>query len=44
MFPGLFTFWWGGGVEHYGYLYVDEGALKESKLWEVDHTEENCYS
>lgn len=40
MFPGLFTFWWGGGVEHYGYLYVDEGALKESKLWEVDHTEE----
>ena len=40
MFPGLFTLWWGGGVEHYGYLYVDEGALKESKLWEVDHTEE----
>lgn len=40
MFPGLFTLWWGGGVEHYDYLYIDGGALKESKLWEMDRTEE----
>ena len=39
-FPGLFTLWWGGGVEHYEYLYLDEGILKESKLWEVDRTGE----
>lgn len=39
-FPGLFTLWWGGGVEHYEYLYLDEGILKESKLWEVDRTRE----
>lgn len=40
MFPGLFTLWWGGGVEHYDYLYIDGGELKECRLWEMDRTEE----
>lgn len=39
-FPGLFTLWWGGGVEHYEYLYLDEGILKKSKLWELDRAGE----
>lgn len=26
-FPGLFNQWWGGGVEHYGYLEVREQVI-----------------
>lgn len=40
MFPGLFSLWWGGGVEHYDYLYIDGRELKECRLWEMDRTEE----
>jgi hypothetical protein len=37
MYPGLFTCWWGGGVDHYGYLTVKEGRLTYEDLWYDDH-------
>ena len=39
-FAGLFTLWWGGGVEHYGYLSLREGTLHYELLWEMDRTAE----
>lgn len=38
MYSGLFTLWWGGGVEHYGYLTVKEGKLEYEDLWYDDHS------
>lgn len=38
MYPGLFTLWWGGGVEHYGYLTVRDRKLVYEYLWYIDHT------
>ena len=43
MFPGLFTVWWGGGVEHYGYLTVKEGVLTYEDVWRNDHTLETPF-
>lgn len=40
IYPGLFTLWWGGGVEHYGYLKIGEGLLKHEDLWYMDRTKE----
>ncbi len=40
MFPGLFTSWWGGGVEHYGYLTVRNERLSYEYLWYIDRTTE----
>ncbi len=37
-FPGLFNQWWGGGVEHYGYLEVREKRLIYEDLWYMDRT------
>ena len=37
-FPGLFNQWWGGGVEHYGYLEVREKQLIYEALWYMDRT------
>jgi len=37
-FPGLFDQWWGGGVEHYGYLEVREKRLIYEGLWYIDRT------
>ena len=37
-FPGLFNQWWGGGVEHYGYLEVREKRLIYEELWYMDRT------
>lgn len=37
-FPGLFNQWWGGGVEHYGYLEVREKQLIYEDLWYMDRT------
>ena len=37
-FPGLFHQWWGGGVEHYGYLEVREKRLIYEDLWYMDRT------
>ena len=37
-FPGLFNQWWGGGVEHYGYLEVREKQLIYEELWYMDRT------
>lgn len=35
-FSGLFTLWWGGGVEHYGYLTVKDRKLTYEDLWYID--------
>ncbi len=43
MFPGLFTLWWGGGVEHYGYLTIQEGKLISEDLWYIDRTKDLPY-
>ncbi len=40
MFPGLFNEWWGGSIEHYGYLTVKDGRLIYEYLWYMDHTTE----
>jgi len=37
-FPGLFECWWGGGVEHYGYLSVKEKQLVFEDLWRMNLT------
>lgn len=37
---GLFTLWWGGGVEHYGYLTVKDRKLIYEDLWYADHVNE----
>ncbi len=42
-FPGLFNQWWGGGVEHYGYLEVREKRLIYEDLWYIDRTEPSPY-
>lgn len=42
-FPGLFNQWWGGGVEHYGYLEVREKRLIYEDLWYIDRTGESPY-
>jgi len=39
-FSGLFTFWWGGGVEHYGYLTVNDRELLYVDLWYIDRLNE----
>ena len=39
-FSGLFTFWWGGGVEHYGYLTVKDKELIYVDLWYIDFLNE----
>lgn len=33
LYPGLFDLRWGGGVEHYGYITVDEDLLVYEYLW-----------
>ncbi|MCL2766967.1 MAG: hypothetical protein FWD21_04715 [Peptococcaceae bacterium] len=33
MYPGLFDQWWGGGMEHYGYISVKDGKLISEHLW-----------
>ncbi len=33
LYPGLFTLRWGGGVEHYGYITIDEDLLVYEYLW-----------
>lgn len=35
---GLFNLWWGGGVEHYGYLFVKDGNLTYEELYYIDRT------
>lgn len=40
-FSGLFTLWWGGGVEHYGYLTVEDSRLKHVDLWYIDRLNES---
>jgi len=40
IFPGLFDFWWGGGIEHYAYLTIKEGKLVSEYLWYEDRTVE----
>lgn len=40
-FPGLFTLWWGGGVEHYGYLTVNNRELIYEDLWYMDGLKES---
>lgn len=42
-FPGLFNQWWGGGVEHYGYLEVREKRLIYEDLWYIDRTGPSPY-
>lgn len=42
-FPCLFNQWWGGGVEHYGYLKVREKRLIYEELWYIDRTGELPY-
>lgn len=42
-FPGLFNQWWGGGVEHYGYLEVREKRLIYEDLWYIERTEPSPY-
>jgi hypothetical protein len=39
-YPGLFTLWWGGGVERYGYLTVKERKLIHEHLFDIDRTGE----
>ena len=40
MFRGLFLLWYGGGMERYGYLYVEDGELKYEYLFYYDYTAE----
>lgn len=42
-FPGLFNQWWGGGMEHYGYLEVREKRLIYENLWYIDRTGASTY-
>jgi len=37
MFPGLFSFRWGGSIFRYGYLTVEEGQLVYRDLYNMDH-------
>ncbi|MCL1858779.1 MAG: hypothetical protein FWF92_06050 [Oscillospiraceae bacterium] len=41
LFPGLFTLWWGGGKEYYGYLTVVESELIYEDVWLMDRTKES---
>ncbi|MCL2053795.1 MAG: hypothetical protein FWG90_05050 [Oscillospiraceae bacterium] len=41
LYSGLFTMWWGGGVEHYGYLTVEEKKLLYKYLWYDNHNAES---
>jgi len=34
-FPGLFEVWWGGGIEHYGYLTVKKRNLAYEYLYYI---------
>jgi len=33
-YPGILTFWVGGGANHYGYMTVKDGKLVNERLWE----------
>lgn len=33
-YPGVITFWVGGGVNHYGYITVKDGKLSHERLWD----------
>lgn len=35
---GLFNLWWGGGIEHYGYLSVKDSNLTYEELYYIDRT------
>ena len=39
-YDGLFECWWGGGVSHYGYLSLENGALKFEYIFYEDRTKE----
>jgi len=39
-YPGLFTVWWGGGVEHYGYLSVKDEQLIHEELYKIELAED----
>lgn len=36
--PGVFTFGVGGGLEHYGYMTVQDGKLSATELWNEDYS------
>ena len=38
LFPGLFTFWWGGGQEYYGYLTINNGILIHENIKHIDRS------
>jgi len=40
LFPGLFTFWWGGGQEYYGYLIINNGIIIHEDIKHIDRTME----
>lgn len=37
-FPGIFYFTVGGGLNHYGYMTVQNGALHLEQLWDEDYS------
>ncbi len=39
-FPGIFYFTVSGGINHYGYMTIENGNLSFEKLWEEDYSTE----
>lgn len=37
-FPGVFTFQVGGGLEHYGYMTIQDDRFTETELWNEDYS------
>ena len=37
-YPGLFEVWWGGGIEHYGYLSMNSKSLEYKHLLCIDRS------
>lgn len=38
-YPGIFTFWIGGGSDHYEYMTVQDGKLSTIKLWKKHYSD-----
>lgn len=36
--PGIFHFWVGGGMEHYGYLSMTDSTVHDEELWNEDYS------
>lgn len=37
-YPGIFTYYVSGGLEHYGYITLNDSQLAEEKLWDSDYS------